>query len=98
MMRRIVLVALVLLVLLLAGLAWGASRFNMSALEKPGEMETYLATQAKRWLVGRSAREIVPRPVDNPAMARFAGKMTFGGSCATCHGYDGRTPTDIGRS
>ena len=24
--------------------------------------------------------------------------MTFGGSCATCHGYDGRTPTDIGRS
>ena len=75
MMRRIVLVTLVLLVLLLAGLAWGTSRFNMSALEKPGEMETYLATKAKRWLVGRSAREIVPRPVDNPAMARFAGKI-----------------------
>jgi len=98
MKRRILLVILILFVLLLGGLVWGATRFNLSALEQPGEMETYLATKAKRWLVGRSARGLAPPPVDNPETARFAGKMTFGGSCATCHGYDGRTPSAIGRS
>lgn len=98
MKRRAIAVMLVLVVLLLAGLAWAASQFNLSALEQPGKMETYLATKAKRWLVGRSARGIVPPPVQNPERGRFAGEMAFGGSCATCHGYDGRTPTAVGRS
>ena len=80
-----------------AGLFWCASRFNLSALEQPGEVETYLATKAKRWLVGRSARGLVPPPVENPPLARMAGEMTFGGGCATCHGHDGRTPSAIGR-
>ncbi|MGH9803948.1 MAG: c-type cytochrome [Candidatus Acidiferrales bacterium] len=98
MKRRILLVMLILFVLLLAGALWGASRLNLSALEEPGETETYLATKAKRWVVGRRARGIVPPPVENPSRARAAGQMNFGGSCATCHGYDGRTPSDIGRS
>lgn len=98
MKRRILLVLLILIVVLLAGAAWGASQFNLSALEAPGATETYLATKAKRWLVGRSARGIVPPPVENPSLARAAGQMSFGGSCAACHGYDGRTPSDIGRS
>jgi mono/diheme cytochrome c family protein len=98
MKRRILLIALALLALLFAGAVWCASRFNLSALETPGETETYLAMKAKRWLVGRSARGLAPPPVQDPKRARFAGEMNFGGSCASCHGFDGRTPTDIGRS
>lgn len=98
MKRRAVVLILVLAVLLLAGLAWGASQFNLSALEQPGEVETYLAAKAKHWLVGRRARGIVPPPVDDPERARFAGEMNFGGSCANCHGFSGRKPTDVGRS
>jgi len=98
MMRRILLVTLIVGALLLGGLAWCASQFNLSALEQPGETEIYLATKAKRWLVGRRARDITPPRVQDLGRARFVGEMTFGGSCATCHGSDGRTPSDIGRS
>jgi len=98
MKRRVLLVSFISLVLLIAGAVWGASQFDLSALEEPGETEIYLATRAKHWLVGRRARSIVPPPAGDPERARFAGEMNFGGSCATCHGYDGRKPSDIGRS
>lgn len=98
MKRRIILAILILLALFLAGLAWGASQFNLSALQQPGETEIYLATRAKHWLVGRNTRGLAAPPVENPRQARASGQMTFGGSCATCHGYDGRSPSDIGRS
>ena len=97
-MRRILLISLTAVVLLLGGLLWCASQFNLSALEQPGETETYLATKAKHWLVGRRAQDITPPRVEDLGQARFAGEMNFGGSCATCHGSDGRTPSDTGRS
>lgn len=98
MKRRLLLAALILIALVLAGLAWGASRFDLSALQEPGETEIYAATKAKHWLVRRYTRGLAPPSVENPGQARASGRMAFGGSCATCHGYDGRTPTDIGRS
>ncbi len=97
-MRRISLsVVLVALLLILAGLAFVAYQFNLSALNEPGQTETYLATRAKRWLVGKSARgPLPPAPPSNSSNAAL-GEMDFMEDCATCHGKDGRKPTDIGR-
>lgn len=91
---------LTLLVIMLVGLGLGlaASRASLSALDEPGSLETALATKAKRFLVARSAREGLPPAPPNDALSVATGRMLFGGRCANCHGYDGRTPTDIGRS
>lgn len=95
--RRLLLTGLVIALAGL-GLAVVASRASLSALDEPGQAETYLATQAKRFLVGRSARASLPPPPPNDAASVAAGRMLFGARCASCHGYDGRTPTDIGRA
>ncbi len=97
-MRRIALsVVLVALLLILAGLTFVAYQFNLSALNEPGRAETYLATKAKRWLVGRSARGPLPPAPPSNSSSVALGEMDFMGVCATCHGMDGRKPTDIGR-
>ena len=98
MKRRRLLLALLVVVLLALGAWFALTQVSLSALSGPGRAETYLATRAKRFLVGRSAREGVPPAPPNDAASVAAGRMLFGGRCASCHGYDGRTPTDIGRA
>lgn len=95
-MRKRVLIAIGVVAVLLAGLAWAASRVSLSALDAPGPIETAVATRAKRWLVARAARaEVVPAPGPQTVAA---GGMRYRGLCASCHGNDGRTPTVIGRA
>jgi len=97
-MRRIALsVVLVALLLILAGLTFVAYQFNLSALNEPGRMETRLATRVKGWTVGRSARGPLPPAPPSNSSSVALGEMDFMGVCATCHGMDGRKPTDIGR-
>src|ERR1035437_791246 len=85
---------LVLLVLILAGGLLVASRFDFSALPEPGSGETYLATQAKRWLIARAAKGTkAPSEAANPA----TGRTIFMGECSVCHGNDGHTPSNAGR-
>lgn len=72
--------------------------FNLSALPAPGRIETYAATLAKRWLVARNARGPLPPAPARDNSSIVIGQMIFGGDCASCHGVNGRTPTDIGRS
>ncbi len=90
------LVVLLLLVLVTAGFVAAAYQFNPTALNEPGRLETALATKAKRWVVGRRARGVPPAPVYSTPSVTVGG-MQFRGECASCHGIDGRTPTDIGR-
>ncbi len=97
MRRKGWLLVLLLLVLAFAGVAFNAYRFNISALNEPGQTENYLATKAKRWIVGRRARGPLPPAPPNDHTSVIAGGMQFGGECATCHGLDGRTPTEVGR-
>ena len=96
-MHKVLLVLLLLLLLAAAGLLTAASQFSLSALNEPGRVETYVATAAKRWFVGRSARGPMPPAPPNDALSRAGGQMVFGAECASCHGQDGRTPTDVGR-
>ena len=99
MKRRGLIVSLIVVALVLAGIAFFAATFNLSALETPGETETWLAAKAKRWLVARGVQREPPPPAPaNDDMSATTGFMTYGGSCATCHGKDGRTPLQLGLS
>jgi len=95
-MRRRVLVPVVGGAVLLGGLYWAASQVTLSALEEPGRFESWVATRAKRWLVGRDARSARPAAPAG-AQAVTIGEMRYRGLCAPCHGSDGRSPSDIGR-
>ncbi len=97
MRRKALPVVLMALLLILAGAAFAAYQFSLSALNEPGRAETYLATKAKGWLVGRSARGPLPPAPPSNSSSVALGEMDFMGVCATCHGMDGRKPTDIGR-
>lgn len=99
MKRRGLILSLIVIALLLGGLLLFAFTFTLSALETPGETETWLATKAKRWLVARGVK-LEPPPLA-PAWSHetvSAGEMTYGMSCAFCHGKDGRTPLQLGLS
>ncbi len=88
---------LVVVVGVVLGLWFLLNNFNLSALDKPGAVETWAATKAKRWMVGRSARGPLPPAPRNDAVSLANGRMLFGGRCASCHGEDGRTATEVGR-
>ncbi len=96
-MRRGLLVIL-LLVALIGTAGWlFATHFSLSALNDPGPIETYLATKVKLWTVSRSARgPLPPAPPDTDASVNI-GQIIYGGECASCHGTNGRMPTDMGR-
>lgn len=98
MRRRRLLWPLLVAMVIVLGLWFALTQASLSALDEPGRAETYLARRAKRFLVGRSAREGVRPAPPNDAASLAAGRMLFGARCASCHGYDGRTPTDIGRA
>lgn len=93
--RRSLLLFLVIAVALAVG-GFAASQFNLSALPEPGGAETYLATRAKYWIVARSAREVLAAP-PNDANSVTIGGMQFRSECASCHGTEGTTPTDVGQ-
>ena len=69
----------------------------MSAVAEPGRLETYVATRAKRYVVARRAREASPKPRPPLPNPTAIGGMQFRARCASCHGLDGRTPSEIGR-
>ena len=99
MKRRGLILSLAAIALVLAGLAFFAATFNLSALETPGETETWLATKAKRWLVARAVKREPPPPAPPWSHETVSsGEMTYGMSCANCHGKDGRTPLQLGLS
>ncbi len=97
MRHRKLFIVLLVLFLAAAALLFAASQFSLSALDEPGRLETYAATKAKRWLVRRSARGLLPAEPPRGSASVNTGGMIFRGECAACHGIDGRKPTDIGR-
>jgi hypothetical protein len=84
---------LVALGLLSLGYYLGAT-LNLSALQRPGKVETYVATKAKRWLVARSARGIMPPAAAEVSTSLMYGQWYFscccsanaGAMCAVSHG------------
>ena len=75
------------------------NEFSLSALPEPGAVETLVATEGKHVLIGRSAaEEITPASRRGPntgSNLRF-GRGLYLAECSSCHGIDGRTPTEMG--
>jgi mono/diheme cytochrome c family protein len=89
---------LLLALLIVAGAATIAARFDLSAIPEPSRFEASLASAARHWIIPREARKHpVKEPPAGPDTAGSAG-MTFNGDCAFCHGQDGRTPSDVGQA
>src|SRR5690242_15098580 len=72
-------------------------QFDLSALQRPGKAETFLATQAKRILIYKNSRSGIPSPPNNLQASIEQGETLYGTDCAMCHGSDGHTLTDNGR-
>lgn len=82
--------------LLLAGVV-ALEYVNLSALEDPSAVETYVATKGKHFIVSRSARESIPPAPEVNSYSMAYGEGLFIAQCSSCHGIDGRSPTDIGQ-
>jgi|SRR5579859_3024604 len=72
-------------------------RLTLSALPEPGQTETFLATQAKRFLVHKGSRQGIPPPPADLQAAVKEGDKLFRRECASCHGTSGYDLTDAGR-
>ena len=69
-------------VLLLVHIAWN---FNLGALQKPGKAETFVATQAKHWLVARAvAREGLAAEPSTASLSVARGRSLFEACCSLC--------------
>jgi mono/diheme cytochrome c family protein len=96
-MKRVVIFAGVVGVLVLVAAIAVASRLTLSALPEPGQTETLLAIKIKHYLVRRSAGNGVPPPPPDRQAGIKEGEKLFGTECAVCHGLSGQNPTDAGR-
>jgi mono/diheme cytochrome c family protein len=92
-MKRWILVVLIALALVVIV---GFTQIKLDALQEPGSVETFLATQVKHLLVRRSSRQGIPPAPTNLQASIEEGDKIYATECSMCHGPDG-TPTDSGR-
>ena len=86
-------VVIIVIVLVVVGLM----RFNLSALQKPGHVETLVANQSKRFFIDRASHQgIPPRPQDIKASISGGGTY-YGLDCSICHNDDGRAEGPPGK-
>jgi mono/diheme cytochrome c family protein len=96
-MKRWMLIVLIALVLAAVVVVVGFTQIRLDALQEPGQVETFLATQVKHLLIRRSSREGIPPAPTNLQASIEAGDKLYAIDCSMCHGPDGHTPTDSGR-
>jgi mono/diheme cytochrome c family protein len=80
-----------------ASLVIVAYTWSFSALPQPGRLATGIVTHFKHWSISRAARSAPPEPPADESSAA-AGQMAYGSDCSSCHGLDGRTPSNFGHS
>ena len=86
-----------ILVLVLVLIVIALVRFNLSALQEPGRLETLVSNRARHSLIRRASRQRTPpRPQDTKASIA-SGSTLYSSTCGYCHGSDGRAQTPIGR-
>lgn len=92
------LISTIVLVFMIIFLAYGVLTANISALPEPGPFETAIAGKAKAWYISRASRGALPPMPASDAASVSDGSSLFDMGCASCHGKDGRTPTNIGKA
>jgi mono/diheme cytochrome c family protein len=96
-MKRWILAAVLIVVLSGLVVIFAFTQFDLSALQEPGQVETFLATQAKRILIYKNSRSGIPLPPKDLQASLEQGETLYGTDCTMCHGSDGHTLTDNGR-
>jgi mono/diheme cytochrome c family protein len=90
--------------LLLLGLAvvtgaiglWYFVNSGVSAKERPGRVEEFIARRVRNMAIARRAKSL-PNPVEYSGEVIAKGRAHFADHCAVCHGNDGSGDTPIGR-
>ena len=81
---------LVVIAVVVTVIVFAAMRFNLSAAEEPGPVETALSNRAKRFFIRRASRHgIPPRPTDVKTSVEN-GSEHYGLDCSVCHADDGQ--------
>lgn len=94
-MRQRILMAVVVLAVVLIGIV--LLRFNLTALQAPGPLETRLANLCRRFFIHRASRHgAPPRPQDTKASI-VRGGTHYGLDCGVCHADDGRAQRQPGQ-
>lgn len=87
----------VAIAILAAIVYWIATR-SISALPEPGPLETRIFTILRNGYIHKAAVHSYSKaPLGGPAEIS-AGEGLFSMACASCHGSDGRSPTNIGKA
>jgi mono/diheme cytochrome c family protein len=76
---------------------WIVTR-DISALPQPGPFESRTMTTVRNWYIHRAGVHPSLTIPTNNASEVSEGQGLFGMACVSCHGTNGRTPTNIGRS
>jgi|SRR5215472_3391870 len=97
MRSRIVWAVLILAVVLVAVVAFVLMRFNLSALEDPGRLETSIANHGRHFLIRRASRQGTPPAPRDRKASIASGETLYGLECGMCHGADGCAQTNMGR-
>lgn len=92
------LIAVVVILILIGGAAYGLVTFDFGALPNPGGTETSIISSLRESYIRRGARNLPASPIANNAAAVSQGRTLYSKQCAECHGADGREPSPIGAS
>jgi mono/diheme cytochrome c family protein len=96
-MKRWILAILIALAMAAVVVNVGVNQIRLDALQEPGQVETFLATVVKQFLVRRSSREGIPPAPTHLQGSIAEGDKLYATDCSMCHGPDGHTPSDSGR-
>jgi mono/diheme cytochrome c family protein len=96
-MKRWILAILIALAFAATVVIVGLNQIRLDALQEPAQVETFLATVIKQFLVRRSSREGIPPAPTNLQESIAQGDKLYATDCSMCHGSDGHTPSDSGR-
>ena len=88
----------VITIVIVAVIAYWIFTCDIGALPQPGPFETRTTTTVRDWYIHRAAAHSSLTMPANDASEVSGGQGLFGMACAPCHGTDGRSPTNIGRS
>jgi mono/diheme cytochrome c family protein len=89
---------LVALVIVVGAVAlWYFVNTGVSARERPGAVEEFLARRVRNMAIARHAKSLTnPVPPSTDVVAE--GRAHFADHCAICHGNDGSGNTEVGRN
>lgn len=76
---------------------WVMTR-DIGALPEPGPLETRIFTSVRNWYIDKAAAHLSSGAPASDAAEISAGQGLFSMACISCHGTDGRSPTNIGKS